>query len=76
MFTPKTFALCKDPRCFEMGATPLRGYAALALTVALFYLSGYEGSFTHRYLHAAAHPGDVPPPNCCARRASVGVAMH
>jgi len=72
MFTPETFALCREPGCFELRATPLGGYAALAVTVGLFYLSGYEGSVTHRYLHAAAHPNDRPPPDCCSAGRSAG----
>jgi hypothetical protein len=74
MFTPKTFVLCTEPGCFELRATPLGGYAALAVTVGLFYFSGFEGSLTHRYLHAAAHPDDRPPPDCCNAGRSAGTA--
>lgn len=89
MFTPKTFALCRDPACFELQAVPLGGYKWLVLTVVLFYFSGYEGSYTHRYLHSAAHPYDCPPPDCSCcgaaqrtngltgnRTAAIHVTMH
>jgi hypothetical protein len=74
MFTPNTFALCREPGCFELRATPVGGYAALAVTVGLFYISGYEGSLTHRYLHAAAYPVDRPPPDCCTGGCGAGIA--
>jgi len=67
MFTPQTFALCRDTHCFQLAAVPLRAYRTLAVSVALFLLSGYDGSLTHRFLHAAAHPHDVPPPSCCRK---------
>jgi len=73
MFTPQTFALCRDTHCFQLAAVPLRAYRTLAVSVALFLLSGYDGSLTHRFLHAAAHPHDVPPPSCCRKsRAAEG----
>merc|ERR1712048_909381 len=57
-------------QCFAVEVNPLLGYYACAANGILFLLSGFDGSFTHKYLHWLLHPEDPRPPpdliECCS----------
>ena len=57
-----------DGFCFNMTVELGIGYWITVLAVALSCLSGFDGSPTHKYIHAALYPSDRPPPNFpCSR---------
>jgi len=57
-------------KCFAVIVNPLLGYYACAVNVAMFLISGFDGSFTHKYIHSKLHPEDPRPPpdlvECCS----------
>ena len=57
-----------EPRdlCFEISVEPLQGYGLTLAAVAVFLLSGFDGSPTHKYIHQILEPEDVPPPEWAA----------
>ena len=50
--------------CFEISVEPLQGYWLTLAAVAIFLLSGFDGSPTHKYIHRLLEPADTPPPTC------------
>ena len=50
--------------CFEISVEPLQGYWLTLAAVAVFLLSGFDGSPTHKYIHRLLEPADTPPPTC------------
>ena len=53
-----------EPRdlCFEISVEPLQGYWLTLAAVAVFLLSGFDGSPTHKFVHREVEPDDVAPP--------------
>ena len=77
----KNFPLCKslnhiypnppgEPSdlCFEIDVVAMEGYWLTVLAVAVFLLSGFDGSPTHKYIHRLLEPEDRPPPLACKLR--------
>jgi hypothetical protein len=52
--------------CFTINVVPSAGYWVVAAAVALFLVSGFDGSPTHKFIHRRLYPGDDPPPNLAA----------
>uniref|UniRef100_A0A7S0P3N4 Uncharacterized protein n=1 Tax=Calcidiscus leptoporus TaxID=127549 RepID=A0A7S0P3N4_9EUKA len=52
--------------CFKMDIVAAPGYFFTIVAVAIFLLSGFDGSPTHKYLHRKLYPDDRPPPTCAS----------
>ena len=69
MLTPRNVPICAQLNkqhggpCLELEIELLEGYRYLCATVALYLVSGFDGSFTHKRLHFWMHPDDRPPPD-------------
>ena len=81
ILSAKNFPLCKslnhiypnppgEPSdlCFEIDVVAMEGYWLTVLAVAVFLLSGFDGSPTHKYIHRLLEPEDRPPPLACKLR--------
>ena len=78
ILSDKNFPLCKklnliypnpsdEPPdlCFEIAVSPLQGYWLTVAAVAIFLVSGFDGSPTHKFVHRLLEPEDTPPPLLC-----------
>ena len=77
LFTERGTPICgplqtlyREDVCFEIVIIPGSGYAFTCAAVAVFLLTGFDGSFTHKFMHRQLFPDDVPPPRApeCLRR--------
>ena len=78
LFTERGTPICgplktmyREDVCFEIVIIPGRGYAFTCAAVVVFLLTGFDGSFTHKFVHRLLFPDDVPPPQppgCLRRR--------
>lgn len=70
MLSPATFSACARTNalhgggpCLSVETLPAAGYYWMVLSVALFLASGFDGSPTHRFLHAQHRPDDADAPS-------------
>jgi len=53
----------EESSCFMINVEVLPAYfAALAPAVAICFISGFDGTPTHKFLHCKVYPDDWPPP--------------
>ena len=57
-----------EDQCFQINVVPGTGYKFTVAVVCIFFLAGFDGSPTHKYVHHRLFPGDDPPPTCPTRR--------
>ena len=78
IFTPRVTPQCaplmrlyNEPACFDVDVIPGVGYGFMCASVVVYLLTGFDGSFTHKWVHKGLFPEDRPPPNpprCCRKR--------
>eukprot|EP00308_Calcidiscus_leptoporus_P000771 CAMPEP_0119357698 /NCGR_PEP_ID=MMETSP1334-20130426/6044_1 /TAXON_ID=127549 /ORGANISM="Calcidiscus leptoporus, Strain RCC1130" /LENGTH=525 /DNA_ID=CAMNT_0007372005 /DNA_START=1 /DNA_END=1578 /DNA_ORIENTATION=+ len=70
ILTPKSFKLCTALNeqhggpCLTIDVEPQAGYYLMCASVALYFVSGFDGSPTHKFIHRRFYPHDMPPPTC------------
>jgi len=69
LFTPSVTHICgpldrlyQQDACFFLDVEPSVGYSFVVASVVLYLLTGFDGSFTHKFIHRALFPTDTPPP--------------
>mmetsp|Transcript_51581 Transcript_51581/g.112273 ORF Transcript_51581/g.112273 Transcript_51581/m.112273 type:complete len:114 (+) Transcript_51581:1-342(+) len=60
--------------CLELLVFPSEGYTFLCVHVALYVLTGFDGSLTHARIHRWLHPHDAQAP-CCAQSCIVNKSV-
>lgn len=50
--------------CLTIDVLPQSGYYLMCAAVVLSFITGFEGSLTHKFIHSSLYPYDKPPPTC------------
>ena len=56
-----------EETCLMISVNLADGYFYLAIHVALFLITGFDGSLTHKYCQHELHRSDCPPFPCCQK---------
>ena len=61
-----------QPNCFDIAVLPSAGYPFICASVVVYLLTGFDGSPTHKFLHARLYPEDADCPPTCRRARTAG----